>query len=414
MKEKFKIPIVFIILGINLLLRFIYYFIFFNKDKIQVYLPARLDEIAILFINGAKHSFPTAWSSYHLILSLIYLPLQYLHILDQRFAVVAIINLFFCSLAAVIVYRISLKIFPQDKFLSCIITGIFTFYYPLYYFSLLSIPESLFTLILISLFYILLAHPLNTTTSVLVGTLIATGLISKPIILFLIFLLLPWIIIVKIIKEKSPFRYFITTFIIFFGLSFLAAGFNFYFDKNHSFVVVGNGGVNFAMAWCEPKRISYNLENGENRWFAPPVFELNTDHPELEYNVPFRNQGFYYLEGLKCLKQKPIRLITNFTHVLNIFDSKFYPDLINNSNHYELINLWKTLTILLLIGFFVFPIFNKEKRKEWLLGLIFFSSLIGAVYFSNPGEERYLVPFYFILIIYGCWFYKMLVSELLK
>jgi hypothetical protein len=420
MKEKSKRKIlnydtaaIIIIFGVNLLLRFIYYLVFFDKHNLNVYLPQRLDEITVLFINGATHSFPTAWSSYHLILSLIYLPLKYLNLLDQRLAVTAIFNLFLCSLTAVIIYRISLKIFPKEKYLSYIITGIFTLYYPLYYFSLLSIPESLFTLILTGLFYILIAYPFNIRASLLVGMLLAVGLIIKPVILSLILCLLPWIVVVKILNEKSSFKYLLNTLIVFLILYFAAAGLNFKFDKNHTFAVIGNGGVNFTMAWCEPKRISYSLENGENRWFAPPVFGQKANLSELNYNVPFRNQKFYYLEGLECLKQKPVRLITNIGHLVNIFQSKLYPNLIDKPIHNKLVDLWKIITIPLLVGFLVFPVFNKKRRKEWLLGLIFIFSLIGAVYFSNPGEERYLVPYYFTLIIFGCWLYKMLLLVLL-
>lgn len=402
-----------IIFGLNLVLRFIYYLLFFDKHGLSVNLPEKLDEITLLLINGGEHVYPTAWSSYHLVLSLIYLPLKYLNLLEYRLAVTAFTNLIFCSLTAVIIYKITLKLFPKDKYLSYIICGFFTLYYPLYYFSLLSIPESLFTLILTSIFYILISKKFNLKSSLLIGLLLATGFIIKPITLSLILLLMPWIA-VKILKEKSQFKHLFITIVTFSLLYILSAGLNYNFDKNKAFIVSGNGGVNFTMAWCKAKRISYNLANGESRWFAPPVFQERSELQELTYNVPFRDQIFYYNEGLKCLKENPERLIANIFYVLHIFHSKLYPDLIYNPIHKSLINLWKLITIPLLIGFFIFPLFNESKRKEWFLGFIFFFSLIGAVYTSNPGEERYLIPYYFILLVFGVWIYKRLISKLLN
>jgi len=39
-------------------------------------------------------------------------------------------------------------------------------------------------------------------------------------------------------------------------------------------------------------------------------------------------------------------------------------------------------------------------RTYWLLaGLL--ASMLLAVYAANPGEERYLVPYFFALVLYG-------------
>ncbi|MFH1979206.1 MAG: hypothetical protein ABII97_02395, partial [Patescibacteria group bacterium] len=68
----------------------------------------------------------------------------------------------------------------------------------------------------------------------------------------------------------------------------------------------------------------------------------------------------------------------------------------------KLLEFWRILSFpLLIVLFFLFPFLHKKGRKEWLLGLLLLFSLWGSLYFSQPGEERYLIPYHFVLLVWG-------------
>jgi hypothetical protein len=176
---------------------------------------------------------------------------------------------------------------------------------------------------------------------------------------------------------------------------------NHHFDKHGAYSITGNGGVNIALTWCQPRRITYTLENGENFWFSPPIFQSKDPSTDIITDVAFYEQGYYINMGINCLIEHPERIITNIEHVINIFHSKFYPNFHPFSLHDELITLWKILTVPLLLGLLYFPIKYQKLRGEWLISILLLITLFIAVYAANPGEERYLVPYFFVILILG-------------
>lgn len=163
-----------------------------------------------------------------------------------------------------------------------------------------------------------------------------------------------------------------------------------------------NGGVNFAIAQCELKKISYSTADGDAFWFSPPVF-WGSRKPEVKTNIPFSNQNYYYRMGWECLKKGSGNFERNLSHVKNVFASFFYPDFENSFWHKNLFMFWKTIGAGLSITLLIFPFvkMNQPQSRTRSLLILLFLSLLAAVFWENPGEERYLVPYFFILLISG-------------
>ena len=104
-----------------------------------------------------------------------------------------------------------------------------------------------------------------------------------------------------------------------------------------------------------------------------------------------------------CIKENPERLFSNFGYIKNLWRSLFYPDFLSEHNwHNKLLEFWRILSFpLLIVLFFLFPFLHKTGRREWLLGFSLLLSLWVALYVSQPGEERYLISYYFVLLVWG-------------
>jgi hypothetical protein len=170
--------------------------------------------------------------------------------------------------------------------------------------------------------------------------------------------------------------------------------------------ISSNGGVGFAMLWCDAKSIEMK-NNGYNFGFGPPA---NIDYPDnkrIFTTVPFVNQQYYYKMGLTCLKENPWRIIENLSSILKVFHSHLFPT-IGGIIGWEIFRLiFKILTGFLFIAGFLttigllakkLPIIASIKKYLYLFALIILS-LLATVYFQNVGEERYIIPYAPLLII---------------
>jgi hypothetical protein len=399
LKNRTEILILFLVLAI----RITYVILIFDEESFNRWMPGQFDSRALLLVNGGEKSFITAWASYYVPLAGLYKVLQLVNLLGSRLVIAAIGNCVLGALSCVYVFKISKAIFNKSKLLQILITISFILYYPNVYFNALSLSENIFTPILIYLFY----HALTLKrkyfkAGVIAGLLFGLALIMRPIIVPF----MPFFFFYIYKNYKGGIINFIAQYIfpfIFCTLLIVIPTIiiNHNHDKNGVYSFTGNGGVNIAMAWCEPRKIRYKLENGESFWFAPPSLRDNTEADFIQTDVPFYNQGYYYKMGFECLKKNPKRLLTNFKHVFNIFHSEMYPDFSPFPFHSNLLIIWKILVIPLITAFFIFPFVWKKKLKEWLLAAALILTLLVTIYLTSPGEERYSVPHYFILIVFG-------------
>ena len=182
--------------------------------------------------------------------------------------------------------------------------------------------------------------------------------------------------------------------------------FNNYYTKGVEKSISSNGGVAFAMLWCDAKSIQFN-KNGYYFGFGPPA---NIDYPEskrISTTVPFENQKFYYQMGINCIKEKPERLISNFSSVVKLFNSHLFPT-IGNVKYWETFrSIFRLLTnILFFIGLASFfgilgrwIKFEKTNKKYFYFIALIVLSVPLTVYLLSPGEERYFMPYAPLLII---------------
>lgn len=381
----------------TILLRVIY--VYFNYDPVifNKFLPFQFDNKALILVSGGKVDNPTAWGSYYLFISFYYFLLRVFNLLEYRLIFVVMMNIFLAGISVCIYYKINQIILSNKKYLLFFSSLIFSLYYPFIYINTLNISENIFIPLFLLFFYINLRNYKN--VSMVSGILLGLMLVLRPIILTFIPFYLFWIFFFK--KEFKIFFYIkliLSIFVIVFFISLI----NSYFDKDNKVTFSESSGVNFALSWCSYKKITYEY-NGERYWFSPPVFWNDNLKGEVVFNIPFSNQLFYYNLGFECLKNNPSKLLTNINNIVNIFSSNFYPNFINSSWHIYLINFWKYLLLLLVPLFFLYFFVEKNisQKHNWFLALFAILSLYVSVYLGNPGEERYLIPYYFIFLLWS-------------
>lgn len=355
------------------------------------------DSIALQFIAGQTRIMPDVWGLYYLPLGMLYKLFSILGLIQFRLPILAVINSVLGVYAVFIFYKITKKVYKENSKFQFLLTATFSLYYPAIYYNLINIPENFLIPILITVFYLVIT--LNDKKKLFaLALLIGFGLILKPIISPLIIFLPLWLKIIHKLKLISA-KFGLFIFCILF-ITGMGAFINARFDKNHAFKISGNGGANIDLAWCQPKSLFYTSPEGNGFGFYPIAYQNHKFVSQVS-EVSFDNDFYYLRQGWSCLISKPWLMITNLSHIKNIFSSEFYPNELNNPTHRLLIASWKYLTIPLLIALLYFPILFKRKKMFFWTGILFLSSLFLSVYIANPGEERYIVPFYFIIILFG-------------
>jgi hypothetical protein len=401
---------------LNIITRIIYFFLVFDEESFNRWMPEQFDRRALLLINGGQHYYPTAWASYYVPLAGIYKILDILSLLDQRLIVVGVISCILGALSVLYLYKIAKEIFSKLKLLPVLIAVLFSLYYPYLYFNAVNVSENIFTPIAIILFYFALKCKKKFfIVASITGLLTGLALIMRPVILPF----LPFFFIFIYKQFKKGFSKFILQFLFpfFFCIALIIVPtllINRSIDSHGNYSITGNGGVNFTIAWCEPKKIRYQTESGESFWFASPTLRGRPDSSNINTDVPFYEQNYYYKLGFDCLKDNPKQLATNLKHIFYTFHSSFYPDFDPFPFHTNLINIWKVLTIPLILGFFIFPFVWKKKFKLWLPGAALIFPFVISIYSQSIGEERYIVPYYFVFIIYGIGSFGGLLSKFIK
>lgn len=378
-------------------LRLSYIFIFFAPAKYLRFLPAQSNLRAIDLLNGKPVFFPDAWSSYYLIVALFYKFFKFIGLYEKKEMAIVTLNVFLGSLAVCFFYRLAKKIVSSRvAFIASLIMAV---YYPLLYLNSLNLSENVFVFTLIASLYFLVTSK-TFFANVLSGLLLGISIICRPLLFSFFPFLLIWILSDSEKLSKRTLRFLtIATFALFIilGSSLL----NFKVGRQKYFSLATNGGVNFALAQCEFKKLSYKYKN-ETFYFTPPAL-WQSKNRQVATNVPFYNQLYYYRMGLECLKKNPEQLLQNTLHIKNLFSSLFYPSFANIPNHQINLLFWKIVSLIFLLLFIAYPYLENNRQKsrlyELFLGLIF--SLFLSVYFLNMGEERYLAPYFFALNLFA-------------
>ncbi len=399
--RKYRIHFV-LFLG-SLALRLIYVLWVFDKERFGTVLPKSVDSIALYFVKGVEHVYPASWASFYIPLAYFYKALNWLGMFDDRLFYVAIINCFLGAAGVVIFYSLAKIIFPGRSKTPTILSIIFSLYYPGLYFNALVLSENLFTpLFLGSIYLIWRYNGKSLFNPVITGLLLGICTAIRPILSPFLPLFALWMLFKSREKLKLiAFRYLPILLCGFILIVVLISIENSKIHKYKRYVIAENGGVNVAMTWCQPRKIRYRASNGDTWWFSPPAFWNKDRSTDIITDVPFHNQMHYYKMGFKCMLENPEKLFTNNQNIFNLFHSRFYPNLIYKNWHYRAINFWKIMTAVLFIGFLCYPMVIKKGEIYWIFGSFLILSLLSMVYLMNPGEERYLVPYYFVLILWG-------------
>ncbi len=379
-------------------IRLVYIFSFTTPEKYLSSDPWGYDTRALQMAMGKHADFSTYWPPlFHIFLSLIYRPILWLGLAAFRIKIDIIIFALFYIIGFWCIYKIAEKLF--SKKIALIILIALILWYPFIFLNYLVMSENLFFPLLFLGLYILIVKPIKPSTGIWLGILWGLAFLARPIFAFVIPLFLFWGIYYKI-NWKFLLNFAITVAVIIASMM----AFNSYYTNGAEKSVSSNGGVGFAMLWCDAKSIEFTAEYSFG--FGPPA---NIEYPESKKiftKIPFENQKYYYQMGLACLKQHPERLVTNFTSIIKIFYSHLFPTIGDIIWWENLRQLFRFITGILFIGSLISIIglaknwfyVDKALKKYLILFTLIISSLLATVYLQNVGEERYIIPYIPFLI----------------
>ena len=396
------------------LLRIFYIFSFTKPESYLWSDPGGYDQRALQFAQDQYVMFSTYWPPFfHLFLSVIYRPLVWLGLEGQR---IKIDIIFFAILYMVgfwCIYQIVKKLFSVKPAL--VVLTILIFWYPFIFLNYLVMSENLFFPLAFLGLYFLIVKPLKPSTGLWLGLFWGLALLSRPIFALVIPLFIIWGI-----YNKLGWRFLLKFAIVIFIIIGLMMAFNFYYTKGAEKSISSNGGVGFALLWCDAKSIEFN-NNGYNFGFGPPANIKYPDSKKIVTGVPFENQNYYYEMGINCIKNNPERLFTNTSSIIKLFHSRLFPTTTDVAFWEGFRLFFKFLSGFLFLASLATIIGIKTnliklessiKKYFYLFGLFIFS-LFTTVYLQNPGEERYIIPYSPLLIILSIPFFNSL-SKLKK
>ncbi|OIP98287.1 hypothetical protein AUK40_01785 [Candidatus Wirthbacteria bacterium CG2_30_54_11] len=387
----------FVLLTAVLLARIVYVVSRIDVSSTLRFLPLEYQNRAMQLLSGTPSSFPEAWGFFYIPLAMFYGFIDLLGLSEVRVEAFLTVQAVMGSLSVVFCYLLTRRI--CNKTASLLIAFTAALYYPLLYTHTLILSESLFTFLFLGFLLLLLRKQQSFASSVALGNLFALLLIVRPVFLSSIPFLLLWTLVYHrsaVWKNKLPIAAGLGSMAL---TLFIAGTLNASISTHHRFTLAGNGGVNVAMTQCQFSRLEYNLPDGSDSfWFSPPAYQ-GSEHESKMTEVPFSDQGYYLRLGAACLAEHPERLVENFKNIWHIYDSTFYPDLNSPSYHQDLLNFWRWIAIGATLLFFLFPlVWTRSERRIYLLFCGLVLSLYAIMYIGNPGEERYLVPYFFLLL----------------
>lgn len=387
--------------------RVVLYF-YYNAPTLILQEAAQFDSRALELATNGHLTFAAAWGSFYLPLGLVYKVLQLLGAIEVRVFVVFLLNTIAAAISLMLLVKITNKLFPQRPRLSQLVGLSFVLFYPLAYLGILIMPENFLIPILLFLFYKLLSPKLSNKEVILVSIALAAAIILRPQFL----LVAPFIVGYLSIKQGRALRLFLPLIVVV-GATIFA---NKLVDPTAGFTLSTNGGMNFVLTWCQPRRAI----SADGYWFSPPVFHGASPETDLMLEANLADTASQIKAGIDCVLKNPARVVTNVLNVRNLFDSAMQPNLLTTFPlHNLLLALSNYLIVAIVFLFLICPlIFGKQNRFAWVMITFLLGTLALTAYGFNPGEERYLLPYIPLMLPFALMvvvhFGKIIVSKLSK
>jgi hypothetical protein len=170
-----------------------------------------------------------------------------------------------------------------------------------------------------------------------------------------------------------------------------------------------NGGLNFTQGQCQ-----YRGASDSYGWsFGPPVFTQRNFQTEKSFDQPFTNSGYFYHQGINCLIANPQRILGKLTELYYLFFGNVAWPSSDQPGFSTAMKVSHALfNVAIIPGLFIaIYLFIKERKKLFRtrLAIIFLTvfSLVATtvVYYA---DIRYRLPFDGFLILLSLWSYQSL------
>jgi hypothetical protein len=165
---------------------------------------------------------------------------------------------------------------------------------------------------------------------------------------------------------------------------------------------LGLGGHAFLIAQCKVDVVE--SRQGDAVWvFVPPTFVPISQRKTFRTHVPFYDQGYWYKEGVKCIKENPKTLIDGIWLQHRLFFGPIFPHVNTAWGYGVFMAISSLLTIIFfLAGMFVAPFLWKKRRDPmrfelWCLWSLPVLTSVLTYFFTV--ERRYMFPMLFVITL---------------
>lgn len=370
------------------------------------WLPARFDDRARAFVTGQDMFMIDAWGVYYIILGLKYKLFDFLGIPESGWIESAILlNIVISSLSAILIFLIASRLF--GLVVATVSVTLYAIYIPGLFFNTITVAETFYEFLLILFLFFVLQKNIIWLRAVLLGLILGMIVVTRTIALPFLVLSLIWLSWKLYLQKKSFWYAKVAVVTLLIVLPVLVFGMtNKSFNQRNSFSLSSSLGANLVLTYCELRRVDFQHQDG-SFWFSPPVM-WGTPRPAVQHDEPFYNTRFYAQKAWSCIGENPQVFVFNLANINNVFDSKFYPYPTENSfwqfeNLLILSKVWLWISLAL---FMFYPLLNRSQNtkvdiKSYSLFYALVASLLFSVYLANPGEERYIVPYAWVLMMYA-------------
>ncbi|KYG68372.1 hypothetical protein AZI87_03740 [Bdellovibrio bacteriovorus] len=358
----------------------------------------RFDERALAVISGEVFGNFAAWGSYPVWLAFIYKILDSIGLLEYRLSLLYWLNQGLGLGTAYLVYRFLGHLNVSSRWQNGVL-GLFLLLNPMQiYLNSLNISESLFqflTVLALGLYFETFKVSLWTRhlgIFILLGLSFALRNIILPFLLLFPLYALTFSTEATRMSRKQTLAGLMLMVFLLAGLSLV----NSRFDRQGTASLNLNRGANIAQAWCQAPTLDFKNEQN-SFWFRPPAFWSLRETRSLFLENDFRDTLYYVQTAKACVQERPWVAALQSRSLLNIFDGPFYPDPMKG----RMTALSKILGGLYLFAFLctLFCASRILSNPITRLFLLFILCQCAAVFFSNPGEARFIYSFLPILAI---------------
>ena len=155
------------------------------------------------------------------------------------------------------------------------------------------------------------------------------------------------------------------------------------------------GAINFVEGKCPWK---HNTD-GQLSWLSPLFHQLGEVERKV-WDVPFSNQSHYWRQGLQCIKDDPLVLVTSLRYVYYLYaGNRMFPVMNIHRNLWGPYEAWIASVILPLTMIGLFVALRRRERPATVAALLYLSLFVAMWVFKS--EIRYRVPFDAITMIFA-------------